>query len=102
MDLNFIIGFLVGIGFYTGIRTIQISSKTRGIIQIVVTFLAPILFHFWCLKKSNFVFGGSDWEFLIQTATVDKMIEPWLILIIYIGFIALILYNLVQIRKVGK
>ena len=72
MNLSFVIGFFVGIGFYTGVRTIQISNKKRGIIQIVLTFLIPILIHLWCLKKSSFVFGGSDWEFLIQKPMLIK------------------------------
>ncbi len=102
MDLSFVMGFLGGFGFYVGVRTMQISNKMRGIMQLILTFLAPILVHLWCLKKASFVFGGTDWEFLVQTATVDKMIEPWLILIVYIGFMALIIYNMIQIRKVRK
>lgn len=100
--MNFVIGFLVGFGFYIGVRTIQVSNKVRGIIQLFLTFLAPILVHLWCLKKSSFAFGGTDFEFLVQTATVDRMIEPWLILILYIGLIFLIIYNLVQIEKINN
>ena len=63
---------------------------------MILTFLAPVLTSLWCMKKSDFVFGGTDWEFLIQTAN-DKMIEPWLIFILYIVLIVLIIYNIFKI-----
>lgn len=100
MSLDFVIGFIVGMGLYTGIRTIQLSNKTRGIIQLILTILSPVLVYLWCSKKSSFVFGGTDLEFLIQTMTVDKMIEPWIILILYICLIVLIIYNIIQINKI--
>lgn len=99
MNLYFVIGFIVGIGFYTGVRTIQVSNRKLGMIQLVLTFLAPVSVYLWCLKKTKFVFGGTDWEFFIQTATVDRMIEPWLILVLYIGLLLFTLYNIVQLRK---
>ncbi len=103
VKMDFVIGFIVGFGFYTGVRTIRLSNKSnkvKGIIQLILTFLAPLLIHLWCLKKDDFVFGGSNWKFLVQTAVVDKMIEPWLILMLYIDLIVLIIYNLVQIGKI--
>ncbi len=100
MNLDMVMGFIAGIGLYTGIITIFEGNKKLGIIQLILTFSAPIFTSLWCAKKSSFVFGGTDWEFLTQTATVDKMIQPWLILIIYICLIGLIIYNIVKIKKV--
>ncbi len=93
------IGFITGVGLYTSVRTIVEVDKKNGIILLILTFLAPIFASLWCMKKSSFVFGGTDWEFLIQTATVDKIVEPWLILILYVILIGLIVYNIFKIRK---
>lgn len=102
MDLDMIIGFIAGLGLATGVRVIMEDSKKRGIVQLILTFLVPILTSLFCLKKKQFVFGGTDWEFLIQTATVDKMIEPWLLLIMYIILIFLIIYNMYSLIKKRK
>lgn len=102
MNLDMVIGFIAGVGLYTSIRTIIEVSKKNGIIQLILTFLVPIFTSLWCMKKSSFLFGGTDWEFLIQTATVDKMIEPWLILILYFILIGLTIYNIFKIRGRNK
>ncbi len=102
MNLDMILGFIAGFGLSTGVKTLFKGNKKLGIIQLILTFLNPVLISLWCAKKARFVFGGTDWEFLIQTATVDKMIEPWLILILYICLIGLIVYNLVEIKKNTK
>lgn len=102
MDLSIIMGFISSIGLSVGTRAMKGKSKTRGIIQLVLTFLAPILVILFCLEKDEFVFGGTDWEFLVHSATVDKMIIPWIILVIYISFIALTIYNIVKNRAIKE
>lgn len=102
MGLSIIMGFIASIGLCVGTRTMKEQNKTRGIIQLVLTFVAPILTILFCSKKTDFVFGGTDWEFLIQTATVDKMIIPWIILVLYISLISLTVYNIVKIRENKK
>lgn len=94
MNLDMIIGFIAGVGLYTGVRTIFAGNKKSGVIQLILTFSVPIFTSLWCAKKSSFVFGGTDWEFLTQTAIVDKMFQPWLILILYICLIGLTIYNI--------
>ncbi len=97
--MNLGIGFITGIGIIIGIKTYHISKK-RGIIQLILALLAPLLIFWWCKKKPNFVFGGTNWEFLIQTAFIDLMFEPWVILLIYIFLISSIIYNIIKLRKI--
>ena len=54
------------------------------------------------LKKEDFVFGGTDWEFMIQTATIDGMLEPWLILALFIILLVLIFINIFKLIKKNK
>lgn len=99
MDLSIIMGFISGIGLCVGSRAVKGKNKAIGIIQLILTFLAPILTILWCSKKNEFVFGGTDWEFLVQTTIIDKMIIPWIILLLYIVFIGLTIYNIIKIRE---
>ena len=95
--MDWIIGFLTGLGSVIGIFTIIKVNKKLGILQLLLTIICPILTYLFCLKKDNFVFGGTDFEFLIQTATVDRMAEPWFILILYIILIVLISINIFKL-----
>lgn len=99
MNLDLVLGFITGMSFVIGLRTIMAKSKTMGIIQLLLTIANPILVNLWCAKKESFVFTGTDFEFLVQTAFVDKMIEPWVFLILYIVLIGLIIYNIIKISK---
>lgn len=54
------------------------------------------------LEKEDFVFGGTDWEFMIQTATIDRMLEPWLILALFIILLVLIFINIFKLIKKNK
>lgn len=99
LNLSIIMGFISGIGLCTGIRTMKEENKTIGIIQIILTFLAPISTILWCLKKTDFVFGGTDWQFIVQTAIVDKMIVSWIILLLYVILIGLIVYSFIKMNK---
>ncbi len=100
MDL--IIGFLTGLGIVISIITIVKDNKKLGILQLILTIICPIVTYLFCLKKEDFIFGGTNFEFLIQTATIDRMIEPWIILILYIILVVLIstnIFNLFDIKK---
>ena len=98
----FIMGFITGLGFAVGIYSLIKKNKIVGIIQLVLSILTPIFTFLFIQKKSQFIFGGTDWEFLIQTDTIDGMIEPWLILILYLGVILTTIYSIIQIRKINK
>ena len=95
--MDWIIGFLTGLGSVIGIFTIIKVNKKLGILQLLLTIICPILTYLFCLKKDNLVFGGTDFEYLIQTTTVDRMAEPLFILILYIILIVLISINIFKL-----
>lgn len=102
MNLDMVIGLLAGIGLYTGVRIFVEVSKKSGVVQLIMTFIPPVSTSLWCMKKSSFSFDGSDWNFLVHTATVEKLFEPWIILILYGVMIGLTVLNIVKIRKRKK
>lgn len=100
--MNWIIAIITGLGIVSGILTLIKGNKKMGIIQLILTIIVPIVTSLWCLKKGDFVFGGTDWEFMIQTAAIDGMMQPWLILTLFIILLVLIFINiskLIDIRK---
>lgn len=100
--MDWVIGFITGLGSAIGVYTIIKGNKKMGIIQLVLNIIFPIITLLWCLKKEQFVFGGTDWEFMVQTATIDKMIEPWLILVIFIILVVLIFINILKLIDMRK
>ena len=100
--MDWVIGIITGLGIISGILTLIKRDKKMGIIQLILTIIVPILISLWCLKKENFVFGGIDWEFMIQTATIDGMLEPWLILALFIMLLVLIFINIFKLIKKDK
>lgn len=97
--MDFIIGLLTGFGIIIGIVTILKNNKTRGIMEIILSVLALIITYAFISKKNTFVFGGSNGEFLIQSAIVDKMLFPWIILLIYIALIVLTVINIYKLKE---
>ena len=95
--MEFFLGFITGIGIVISIKNISFSKKQSFII-LGLSILCPLLTFIWCSKKRQFVFGGSNWKFLIQTATIDRMKEPWIILFLYIVLIYFIVKSLIQSR----
>lgn len=98
----FVMGFIVGVGLIVSIYSIVEDKKRVGIVQLVLSIVTPIFTFLFLQKKSQFVFGGTDWEFLIQTAIIDKLIESWLIFILHVVIIAMTIYKVVQFRKNKK
>ena len=87
--MDFILGLITGIG-------IVISIKKKNYIGLGLSILCPLLMYLWCMKKNQFVYGGNNWDFMIQTATIDRMKEPWIILFLYIVLMSFILKSLIQ------
>lgn len=52
------------------------------------------------MVKNRFVFGGTDFEFLIQTAIVNKRPEPWIILVLFIPLMIIVFVNIWNLIKV--
>lgn len=100
--MDWVIGLITGLGIISGILTLIKRDKKMGIIQLILTIIVPISISLWCLKKKDFVFGGTDWEFMIQTATIDRMLEPWLILALFIILLVLIFINIFKLIKKNK
>jgi len=98
--MDWVIGLITGLGIISGILIKR--DKEMGIIQLILTIIVPISISLWCLKKEDFVFGGTDWEFMIQTATIDRMLEPWLILALFIILLVLIFINIFKLIKKNK
>ncbi len=96
--MDFIIGLLTGFGITTGIFAIINDNKKLGIIQMLLTAIIPVVTYLFCSRKSSFAFGGTDLEFLLHTATVDKMIVPWLILVMFFTLIVLIVINVYKLK----
>lgn len=100
--MDWVIGLITGLGIISGILTLIKRDKKMGIIQLILTIIVPISISLWRLKKEDFVFGGTDWEFMIQTATIDRMLEPWLILALFIILLVLIFINIFKLIKKNK
>lgn len=60
--------------------------------------ITPVATYLFCARKSGFAFGGTDLEFLLHTAIVDKMIVPWLILVMFLILITLMVINVYKLR----
>ena len=96
--MDFIIGLLTGFGITIGIFAIINDNKKLGIIQMLLTVITPIVTYLFCERKSSFAFGGTDLEFLFHTATADKMIVPWIILVMFLILIVLIVINIYKLK----
>lgn len=100
--MYWVIGFITVLGIITGIFSIIKGDKKIGITQLLLTLIFPIIIVLYCLKKESFVFGGTDWDFLIQTAFVDRLIEPWIMLILFIVLLILMFINLLKFINTKK
>lgn len=100
--MEWVIGVITIIGLIIGILTLIKGSKKMGIMQLILTIIFPVATLLWCHKKNQFVFGGTNFEFIIQTATIDKMIEPYLIFLLLIILIVLIGINVFKLLERKK
>ena len=100
--MYFVIGFTTSLGIITGIFSILNNHKKSGVSLIALSVIFPILTVGFCIRKSHFVFGGTDFEFLVQTALVDKRLEPWIILGVFILLIltsSISMYHIIRDMK---
>lgn len=59
-------------------------KKLLGYCKKVITIVFPIVLKDFCLLKYSMVYGDTNWKFLLQTAFIDGLIEPWLLLILFL------------------
>lgn len=100
--MYFVIGFITIVGIIIGIFSIINNHKKIGIYQIVLSVVFPIVTAGFCMAKNRFVFGGTDFEFLIQTAIVDKRPEPWIIFVLFILLMITVFVNIWSLIKDRK
>jgi hypothetical protein len=99
MLLGIILGLISGVTLCVGVLALQKKGWGRGTIQIILSLAAPALVLWWCSRKRYFAFGGSDWEFLVQSAWVDRMTFPWIILFVYLLMIAFFIATVIWLKK---
>lgn len=82
--MNFAVGIITGLSLISGLYAVFKNKKIVGILQMVITIVFPIVLKAFCLLKYSMVYGDTDWKFLLQTAFIDGLIEPWLLLILFL------------------
>lgn len=97
--MNIYLIIITIISVISAIINIKNKKIKLSLLQIILSISNPIIIEMFCQKKYRFVFGGTDLEFLIQTALIDGLIEPWLILLINIVLIILIFICILKVQK---
>ena len=93
------IGIITVLGFLTGIYNLLKHNKINGILRLVVAIICPIIAIWFCSLKESRVYGGTDWEFMVHSATVDGDIYPWIFLILLVVEIILIIETILKLIK---
>ena len=79
------------------------DNKSKGIMQILLAVICPVLTWLLCSLKETHAFGGTDWQFIVHTATVDVSPLPWIILLMFvIEIVDIIKYILLRRDKNGS
>ena len=97
--MYWIIGFITVLGILTGIYMIIKNKKANGIVCVVLAIVCTFIPVWFCSLKENRMFGGTDWEFMIQSATVDYEIYPWILLILLAVEVILITETIFKLLK---
>lgn len=82
--MYFAVGIITGLSLISSLYAVFKNKKIVGILQMVITIVFPIVLKAFCLLKYSMVYGDNDWKFLLQTAFIDGLIEPWLLLILFL------------------
>ena len=97
--MYFVVGLVTGFSLISGLYTIFKGKKNVGISQMVIAVVFPIVLKMFCLEKYSMIYGDTDWKFLLQTAFIDQLIEPWLLLILFLILIILTGINMLKMLK---
>ena len=101
--MMFIIGLVTVLGILTGVFVLLRDNKSKGIMQILLAVICPVLTWLLCSLKETHAFGGTDWQFIVHTATVDVSPLPWIILLMFvIEIVDIIKYILLRRDKNGS
>ena len=82
--MYFAVGIITGLSLISGLYAVFKNKKIVGILQMVITLVFPIVLTAFCLLKYSMIYGDTNWKFLLQTAFIDGLIEPWLLLILFL------------------
>lgn len=94
-----IISVISILGILAGLYDLFNKRKVSGITQLFLAVICPVITLMYCSLKEWRAFGGTDWEFLVHSATVDGDILPWIVFALFIAEIMLILRTLFIIFK---
>ena len=94
-----IIGGISILGILAGLYDLFNKRKVFGITQLFLAIICPIITFMYCSLKERRAFGGTDWEFLVHSATIDGDVLPWIVFASFIAEIILILRTLLIIFK---
>ena len=82
--MDWLVGIITICGLVTGSYSLMKINRAKGIIELILAVLCPVLTLTFCSLRSDRAFGGTKWEFLIHSATIDRDIWPYIILILFI------------------
>ena len=100
--MYWIIGIISVLGIMTGIFSILKQNKVNGIIRIVLAIVCPIIAIWFCSLKESRAYGGTDWEFMLHSATVDGDFCPWILLILLVIEAILIVGTIIKVMQAKK
>ena len=97
--MKLIIGVITVLGVLAGMCILLRKDIIKGIGQLVLAVVCPLITISYLSLKEDRAFGGTDWEFLVHSATVDGDIWPWIILILFVVEIIYIIRTICVIIK---
>lgn len=100
--MKLIIGIISVLGVLAGMCILLRKDIIKGICQIVLAVVCPLITIAYLSLKEGRAFGGTDWEFLVHSATIDKDIWPWIILILFVVEIIFIVRTICVITQKRK
>ena len=99
MMMKWIIGVITLLGVLAGIYTFLKTDKFIGICQLILATVCPLITMSFLSLKEGHAFGGTDWEFLVHSATIDGSILPWICFILFVVDIICIVRTVCKIYK---
>ena len=97
--MYYVLAIFIIFSIISAIINFKSKKFILSIFQVVLPIITATYIYFFCKLKAKFVFGGTDFDFLIQTAFTDGLIEPWIILIVYIIQIYFIVSSFINLFK---
>ncbi len=80
-----VIGMISVLGIVTGIYSIAKINKIKGVAELLLAILCPVIAILFASLQRERVFGGTKLAFFIHSATVDGDIWPWILLVLLIA-----------------